>query len=360
MPLSRPTLAELVREKEADYDSRLPGADARLPASNLNVMARVDAGGEHGLYGYIDYKHRQTLPMVDHAEAEYLEDWAGVWTIRRLPPTFAYRLAEFTGNDGALVPEGTELQRGDGAFYVTTAAGVISGGKARIEVRAVEPGAAGTLAEGVKLRLTGTVAGVNGTAVVVADGALDGTDAESDVSLLSRLLTRINKPPHGGAEHDYMEWMSQVPGVARRDDGTPRAWPKPGWFGKGTVGIMFVTDGTGAGVIPGAELVATAQAHIDANRPVTAEAEVFAPTGKPLVVEIADLTPADDAVKARIVAALEDLLRREAAPGGTILISHIRAAISGALGETDHTLVSPLANVAHAAHEFPVLLVVWS
>ena len=33
----------------------------------------------------------------------------------------------------------------------------------------------------------------------------------------------------------------------------------------------------------------------------------------------------------------EDLLLREAVPGGTLLLSHIRAAISSATGESDYT-----------------------
>jgi uncharacterized phage protein gp47/JayE len=60
------------------------------------------------------------------------------------------------------------------------------------------------------------------------------------------------------------------------------------------------------------------------------------------------------AVREQVAAELSDLLRREAEPGGTILISHIREAISTAVGEVDHVVVSPVANVAHAPHEMPV------
>ena len=39
--------------------------------------------------------------------------------------------------------------------------------------------------------------------------------------------------------------------------------------------------------------------------------------------------------------ALVELLRRESYPGGKIYISHIRHAISSAVGEADHKLVVP-------------------
>ena len=42
---------------------------------------------------------------------------------------------------------------------------------------------------------------------------------------------------------------------------------------------------------------------------------------------------------------MRDLIRREAEPGGVLLITHIQEAISIAAGEYDHELVAPAANV---------------
>jgi uncharacterized phage protein gp47/JayE len=52
-------------------------------------------------------------------------------------------------------------------------------------------------------------------------------------------------------------------------------------------------------------------------------------------------------VQAAIQAELQDLLRREAEPGGTILLSHIRAAISAAAGESDYALATPSADITN-------------
>ncbi|MDX9862130.1 MAG: hypothetical protein RBS99_14555, partial [Rhodospirillales bacterium] len=55
-----------------------------------------------------------------------------------------------------------------------------------------------------------------------------------------------------------------------------------------------------------------------------------------------------------IEAEIRDLLRREAEPGGTILLSHIREAISIAAGEYDHALAAPAADLAHDTGEIAV------
>ena len=58
---------------------------------------------------------------------------------------------------------------------------------------------------------------------------------------------------------------------------------------------------------------------------------------------------------------MQDLLLREAVPGGTILLSHIRAAISAAAGETDYVLLSPSANVTNSTGNMSTMgTITWS
>lgn len=345
MSFTRPTLAALISDTEADFDSRLPGADARMPASNLNVAARVMAGGLHGVYGYLDRLAKQVI--YDTAEAEYLERWASIWAIYRKAASVAVGTVTFTGNAGTVIPAGTVVKRADDREYATVADVTIAAGSASAEVTAALPGAAGNLGVNGKLQMISPIAGVVSTALVAAGGLTGGADVEADAALLARLLARIRQAPHGGAQHDYVAWALEVPGVTR-------AWVFPSWLGIGTVGVAFVCDGNET-IIPNAEKVAEVQAYIDARRPVTAEAIVFAPAPVALDLTIAGLDPATDAVKAAIRAELVDLLEREAEPGATILISHVREAISLALGEADHTLTAPAANIPHAANEIAVL-----
>ena len=93
--------------------------------------------------------------------------------------------------------------------------------------------------------------------------------------------------------------------------------------------------------------IAEVQTWIDARRPVTANPTVVAPIAAPLNMSI-QLLPSSQAIRDAVTAEIADLLRREAVPGGTILLTHLREAISIAAGETDHVLISPVANVTHA------------
>ena len=65
-------------------------------------------------------------------------------------------------------------------------------------------------------------------------------------------------------------------------------------------------------------------------------------------------------MRAVVEAELEDLLTREGevddgSGSGTILLSHIREAISVATGETDHTLTAPAADVTFSLGEIAVM-----
>ena len=94
-----------------------------------------------------------------------------------------------------------------------------------------------------------------------------------------------------------------------------------------------------------AATVSTVDDYIQARRPVTADVTVQAPTASALSFQIQNLMPMTQEVQDAVTAELRDLIRRESQPGGTILVSHIREAISTAAGETDHVLISPVANV---------------
>ncbi len=334
MPFERPALATLIERVTADIETRLPGADARLRRSNLNVLARVHAGAVHGLYGYLDFIARQVI--VDTAEAEYLERWAGIWGIVRTPAVAAAGNVTFSGVDGAVIPIGTLVQRSDGAEITTTAAGAIAAGTAIVAAIASVAGVAGNTGAGSVLALAAPIAGVNGNLVAAAGGLVGGADVEEDERLLTRLLARIQQPPHGGAEFDYIAWALEVPGVTR-------AWVYPQEQGAGTVVLRFLRD-EDPGAIPDAGEVAAVQAHIDAVRPVTAQLFVVAPIAQPQNFTIT-LTPDMPAVRAAVEAELRDLILRDIEPGSTLLFSHVREAISIATGETDHAVAVPAADV---------------
>ena len=342
---SRPALADLVERVRTDVLSRLT-TDDLLRRADAEVYARVLGGVAHGLYGFIDWLSNQLI--YDTAEVDYLERWCSIWGITRKAATAATGNVTFTGQSGAFIPSGTLLQALDGTQYQTSADATLASGTATAAVTAVVAAAAGNKAAGQSLSLVSPIVGVQSTATAALLSG--GADVETDDSLRTRLLARIQNPPQGGAAADYVTWALQVSGVTR-------AWASPQELGAGTLTLRFVrdNDGTGAAIIPDAGEVATVQSYIDARRPVTAQVTVVAPTANPLNFTISGLSPNTASVQAAIQTELQDLLLREATPGGTILLSHIRAAISAASGENDYTLVSPNANVINTTGQISTM-----
>lgn len=345
MPFQRPTLTEIIDRDLADMSSRMIGSDgAVLRRSVLGVLARALAGASHELHGHLDWIARQVLP--DAAEEEILERWANVWGIRRKAAEFAVGSVTFEGFESAVIEADTLLQRQDGQQFATTAEVTMpAGGSIAAPVQAQIAGAAGNTIAGVSLKLLQPIAGVQGTALVAAGGLVNGSDTETPASLLARLLSRIQAPPHGGDATDYEQWAREVPGVTR-------AWCSPREMGAGTVTVRFVRDDD-VSIIPDTAEVAAVQDYIEGVRPVTAELFVVAPVAKPLDMTIA-LDPNTAEVRAAVEAEIRDLIVREAEPGGTILLSHLREAVSIAPGERDHSITAPTADFTCATGEIAV------
>lgn len=349
MAFNRQTLLQLIERIQADIEGRLGGTDPRLRRSVLGVLARAEAGVAHGLHGHLDWLARQILP--DTAESEILERSASWWEISRKDAAAAIGTVTFSGTDGSVIPAGTVLQRSDGIEYQTDAEATIASGTVSAAVTCSDGGQDGNAVAGVALTMVSPIAGVQSRAVVDAAGLTGGADIEDDESLRDRLRLRVQKPPQGGSKDDYEAWALEVAGVTR-------VWVMEEWLGAGSVGVFFVRDDD-ADLIPDAAEVQSVQDYIDTVRPVTAKVTVLAPVAVPVAMTIS-LSPNTSTVQAEVSAELADLFRREAevedgAGSGTILLSHIREAISLAAGEVDHAVVSPAANVMFSAGEIGML-----
>jgi len=354
----RPTLAELREEGRADVAARL-GLNGLLPRSVLAVLSDLAAGQSHGLHGHMAWLARQQLP--DTADTEHLDRWASIYGVSRKVGTAATGSVLFTGDDAITIPAGTLLSRPvDGEQWATDADVTTASGTASAAITAQEPGPDGDADSGTELTLSSPITGIDSIATVESPGVTGGAGRETDAELLSRLLARIQTPPQGGSAQDYEAWALEVPGVTR-------AWALEQHLGPGTVGVAFAVDNDPDGPIPDAAQVAAVQAYIDLRRPVTATATVFAPTPIELSPDIT-LTPDTGEVRTNVQASLEEMLRREAEPGGTTYVSHVREAISVAAGETNHVLeslkagtVDPPADITVAAGELMLLgTITWS
>lgn len=335
MPFQRPSLAELRARSAGEVASRL-GLSALLPRSVLEAWAWTFATGRHFLHAHLDFLARQHFPQT--AEIEGVLRWAELKHVTRKAATFAEGAVGFSGQEGAVVPAGARLARADGVTYVTIDDVTIDPeGVGPGEVMAEAAGAAGDCPAGTALALQSAIAGVASSATVGQAGVLGGADAESDESLRARVIEAWQNPVLGGAQADWVTWTLEVAGVTR-------AWCRPLAMGPSTVGVTFTVDDAPYGPIPAVQDVTAVRQHLEARRPVGCQLFVFAPLAQPLDFTL-QLTPDTAAVRAAVEASLADLLRREAEPGGTLLLSHVREAISLATGEVDHVLTDPTADV---------------
>ncbi|MCM3419065.1 baseplate J/gp47 family protein [Sphingopyxis alaskensis] len=344
MSFNRPTRSTIIDRIRGDFDSRLPGADSRLPASVLDVLARTYAGAVDGLYGYQAWIAANILP--DTADSDILARHAGIWGLTRKGAVGAAGTVALTGVQGTAVPIGSALVRDDGVEFRTTAAVTLGLGNTSAPVEEVAGGLPGNTATGTLLRFVAPIAGVDADATVEAPGLDGGAAEEDDEALRTRLLARIRTPPQGGASGDYERWTLEVAEVTR-------AWVFPAWMGAGTVGVTFVLDGR-ADILPTVDDIAAVEAWLDARRPVTANVVVFAPEPFPIDFRIR-LTPDTAETRAAVLAELADCFARDAQPGGTMFISREREAVSIAAGEASHELELPELNQTVPAGSLPVL-----
>jgi len=347
MAFVRPSLADLVTRIQQDLMTRLSLTGTGLRRSVIGYLASAYAAAVHLLHGHLEYLAAQLFP--DTSDADFLVRQAATFGLTRTPATFATGEVVLTGDDDAVVPAGSQLQRADGVVYATDAEATIATGTATVVVTALEAGAAGNAEAGVTLTLVAPVSGVAALATVDVGGLVDGADEGTDADLRADLLARLREPVHGGTRADYERWALENAGVTR-------AWVSPQELAANGVTVRFVRDGdgTGSAIIPDSGDVATVQAYLDARRPVTADVTVIAPTPVDLDVDVS-ITPDTATIRAAVEAELTDLLARLAEPGGTIPLSQIQVAIGVAAGVEDFTITDPVADVTHATGEMAVL-----
>lgn len=341
MPYEIPTLPALITRTEADFERNAPDA---LRRSDAKVAARALSGAVFQLFGYQSWVAKQAHPAT--CDEEQLLRWAD-WRLEdgRKPAVAAAGVATVTGSSGFLVDAGTVYQAGDGRRYVVKVGATLVDGAAQLQLVAETAGPSGNI-EGGQLTAVKPVLGVNPTASIGADGIVGGTDQEEIEALRARVRAAFKNPSKVGNAADFVEWALEVPGVTR-------AWALPRWMGPGTFGLTFVCDGD-ADIFPSAAKVAEVQAYLERKRPVTSEVYVFA--AQRLAVDLRiKLTPDTTAVRQAVGKALAGLISDEGGSDSVIPLSHIRAAISNAPGETDHRLDAPTEDVVVAANQVAVL-----
>ncbi len=327
MSFHRPQLADLIRRIQTDIQTRFPGTQPALASSLSGVLARVEAGSVHELYGALKWLSINLLP--DTKDADMLARWATIYGVNRLTATTSAGDVDFTGN--GTVTAGTLLQAPNGVQYQVDTDVIVPGSGA---VTSVTTGAKTNLVAGIKLSFVSPVAGVDGQAVVNTAGISGGADKESVDAWSQRLLQRIQQPPQGGSVNDYKRWArASHPSIT--NVWVKRATPTPGSV---TVYLMTYDAPDSSNGIPSNTTISVTDNYIRQRAPVAARLYVFGPLPKTIDLTV-QLTPNNADVQQAVLHALKDLFQREAAPGEAIPMSHVDQAISGSVGEYDHRLV---------------------
>lgn len=327
-----PTLEEIRASILRDYQTYYPNADT---SEDSDAYARASslAACAEGIYAHQKWLIKQFFP--DTAATEFLEKHAGLRGLRRRNATYAAgKGATISGNPDAVIAVGLQIKTEDGRFYETTESAVISsGGTAVVAVRSLATGAVQNIKTATKGSFMAAPVGVS-TDVVLND-VVGATNAESDSSLLERLLNKIRRPAAGGNKYDYKDWALEV-------DGVEQAYVYPLRRGLGTVDIAITADNG----VPSDDTVRRAQEYIDQERPVTAkESKVVKPdvTKVNFNIQVKISGVALNDIKTAINNALRDYFNG-LIPGDDLIVSQCEAVVNNLIGVVDRRFIAPTAN----------------
>jgi uncharacterized phage protein gp47/JayE len=353
----RPTLTEIITRIKNDIVSRITGASTLLRRSILSVFATAFGGAIHSLYGNIEYNKDQ-LFILD-ADLESLKKHANEYGLSLNEAEKATGEVTATGTAGTSIPIYSELQSATGQVYLTDTAAILdAGGLATIDITAKVAGENGNDDAGISLSFVSPISGVNTTVTVGATGLSGGADEEEEDDFRNRILTRKRKPPHGGIQEDYVNWMLEVSGVTR-------AWSIPMYQGVGTIGCAFVRDNDDS-IFPDDSEKETVYDYIVSHTeevtgkivgaPVTAVENIYMISLSPLAVNFnIQISPNTGDVQTAVTSQLEDLINVDGGPEQTIRLSRARAAISAAAGEEYHEITYPTEDITASSQQIHVL-----
>lgn len=340
MPYKAPGLSDLIARAEQNIEQRLPGSWPQAREKTLSALAYSNAGLAASCHEHISWVSRQIIAS-DADETELLKH-CQFWGVKRKQASRATEEITVTTTGAVTIPANTRWQRADGEVFVSTvAASSGAAGSLDVTVTAVNAGTSGNTTAGTTLSLVTPMSLVISDAVA-EQGISGGADMESTGELLSRLEYRVQYPPFGGNQYDYVRWARECAGVTR-------AWCLPTWKGGGTVGVTFVLDNNDD-IFPTESDIDRIDEYISGHAdPVTGLivgkpdgviVTTFALTRKPVDMEIY-ISPNTAALQQAVKDELTTLFYNEATPGGAMAYSHINRAVSKVAGLDDFDVKSP-------------------
>jgi uncharacterized phage protein gp47/JayE len=357
MPYNRPSLSELINRIENDFVIRVDNSQTFLQKSVFKILARVQGGSNHLLYDYIEFIKDQLF--ISTADREMLERHGAEYGIFANNGEKATGSIIAAGTNGLPVPADTELQSSTGNKYIVLTTGTVSSGVVNLDIEAQKVGLDYDELAGAILTFTSPIPGISAIATIIGTGITGGVDADTDDQYRTKILNRKRKPPHGGIETDYQLWGLQYSG------NITRVWTIPEYMGIGTIGLAFVKDNDINSIFPSeAERNALRTyliSHLDSSIgkyvgiPITAEPGFFVIELSPYSVDLTiELYPNTSTVRTNVTSKINELIKQESSPGGTIALSKFYEAISSAAGEEKSKIISPVNDISVSTQQLHV------
>lgn len=159
-----PSIQTIKNRIQSDIESKINQDIPALPLSFVKLLSFAMAGPIFLLYVALIWVYKQIFPQ--DADYENLIKHGELVDVPFGEATFAELTADIFGT-GSTVPVGT-IYRGSNqvAYKVTVATPIVSGVATDTQIKSLESGTAGNLANGEELVLQGTVAGLDGNGTV--------------------------------------------------------------------------------------------------------------------------------------------------------------------------------------------------
>lgn len=278
-----------------------------------------------------------------------LEKRASEFGIIRKDGVKATGTVVFTGNDGKVIPQGTQLTTNNGIIFVTDEAVTIANGTATVDITAMNAGAAYNVPENTIVYTYRSISGVS--SVTNPSATIGGADPETDEDLRKRILIRLQTPATSGNAYHYYQWALSVDGV-----GDAKVIPLA--RGAGTVDVMLVSP-TKEPVSQ--DVVDACSDYIETVRPIGADVDVYSADAKTINVAASvtvDSSTTKAEVQSKFADALNEYFHESSFKVYTLSINRVAYLLMSIDGVTDYstlTINGSAASVTIADDEVPVL-----
>lgn len=288
-----PTRDEIKEQIMADLEA----ADTSVPLGFTSIMEIIATAFSGVLY--LGYKFGAWAYNQIFTASMGYESLKKRGTRYGLTPTAATECkatASARGTDGTVIAAGKICEINGNAYSVDAAVSI--DGESTVNITSLEKGADVQLTAGDVLSWSTPQTGLD-ESVTVTDVTKAATDAESKSSFRTRVQTREQQKPQGGALPDYVNWALEVSGVSEAYAFRPQA---------GYVNVYVIADAEER--IPTTALRGQVETYLNdtSRKPFARDASVPEWRELSFRIDVSAISPDDQSVLDAVESAIDDYL----------------------------------------------------